>query len=85
MSPEAIALSELKKNPDKLLHQTWESHSVLVTDQGQGIAVVQGLDDYEKSREELEFVKAVVQGLMEVRIGETLTLEEIQAALELTE
>jgi prevent-host-death family protein len=85
MSSEVIALSELRKNPDKLLHQSQKSLPLLVIDQGEGVAVVQGLDDYEKNREELEFVKAVVQGLMEVRTGETLSLQEVQAALELTE
>jgi prevent-host-death family protein len=33
--------------------------AVLVTSRGRGVAVVQGLDDYEKTIEELEFVKAI--------------------------
>ena len=35
------------------------------TSRDRGIAVVQGLEDYERTAEELRFVKAVVQGLME--------------------
>ena len=45
------------------------------------MAVVQGLEDYEKTAEELRFVKAVVLGLMDVREGNTVSLEDAKATL----
>lgn len=38
------------------------------------IVVVQGLDDYEGTAEELRFVKVVAQGLMVVRQSNTVSL-----------
>jgi hypothetical protein len=43
--------------------------------------VVQGLDDYEKTAEELQFVKAVVQGLADIREGNTVSLDEARRLL----
>ncbi|MNF13742.1 type II toxin-antitoxin system [compost metagenome] len=54
---------------------------ILLTSRGRGIAVVQGLEDYERTAEELRFVKAVVQGLMDAREGNTVSLEEAKKAL----
>jgi prevent-host-death family protein len=35
------------------------SRPILVTSRGRGVAVVQGLEEYEKNSEEREFLKAV--------------------------
>jgi predicted transcriptional regulator len=43
--------------------------------------VVLGLEDYEKSTEELRFVKAVAQGLADIREGNTVTLDEAKKIL----
>ncbi|MEC8482602.1 MAG: prevent-host-death family protein, partial [Pseudomonadota bacterium] len=40
-----------------------------------------GLEDYEKTAEELKFVKAVAQGLMDVRDGNTVALEDAKKTL----
>ncbi len=40
-----------------------------------------GQDDYEGHREELEFVKAVACGLMEVRKGKNKDIEEVKKRL----
>ena len=67
-SEDIIPLFDLKANPGKVVKHAKDTHRpVLVTSRGRGVAVVQGLDDYEKIKEELEFVKAVAQGLMELR------------------
>jgi hypothetical protein len=42
---------------------------------------VQGLEDYERTAEELRFVKAVAQGLMDVREGNTVSLEDARKTL----
>lgn len=44
-------------------------------------AVVQDLEDYEKNREELAFVKAVAQGLMDIKQGKTLSLSDVKKGL----
>lgn len=54
---------------------------ILLTSRGRGIAVVQGLEDYERTAEELRFVKAVTKGLMDVREGNTVSLEDAKQAL----
>ena len=54
---------------------------ILLTSRGRGIAVVQGLEDYERTAEELRFVKAVARGLMDVREGNTVSLEDAKKTL----
>lgn len=83
-SEDVIALSDLKVNPGKVVNHAKDTHRpVLVTSRGRGVAVVQGLDDYEKIKEELEFVKAVAQGLMEIKEGETSDIRDVKKQLDL--
>ena len=49
--------------------------------QNRGVAVVQGLEEYEKTEEELAFVKAVAQGLMEAKEGSSISLSEAKSRL----
>ena len=42
---------------------------------------VKFFEDYERTAEELRFVKAVAQGLVDVREGNTLSLEDARKAL----
>ena len=70
-SEDVIPLSDFKVNPEKTVNQANDTHRpVLLTNRGRGIAVVQGLDDYENIKEELDFVKSVARGLMEIKAGE---------------
>jgi len=81
-SEDVIPLSDLKVNPGKVVNHAKDTHRpVLVTSRGRGVAVVQGLDDYESIKEELEFVKAIAQGLMEIKEGETSDLSEVKNQL----
>lgn len=83
-SEDVIPLSDLKINPGKVVNRAQETHRpILLTSRGRGIAVVQGLEDYENTAEELRFVKAVVQGLMDVRDGNTVSLDEARKALDI--
>jgi prevent-host-death family protein len=62
-SEDVIALSDLKINPGKVVSRAQDTHRpILLTSRGRGVAVVQGLEDYERTAEELQFVKAVAQG-----------------------
>lgn len=83
-SEDVIPLSDLKVNPGKVVNHAKDTHRpVLLTSRGRGIAVVQGLDDYESTKEELEFVKAIAQGLMEIKGGETVDICDVKKQLDL--
>lgn len=72
-SEDVIPLSDLKVNPGKVVSRVNETHRpILLTSRGRGVAVMQGLDDYEKTAEELRFIKAVAQGLADIREGNTI-------------
>lgn len=59
-SEDVIPLSDLKINPGKVVGRAQDTHRpILLTSRGRGVAVVQGLEDYERTAEELRFVKAV--------------------------
>ena len=78
-SEDVIPLSDLKINPGKVVNHTKETHRpVLVTSRGRGVAVVQGLEDYENIKEELAFVKAITQGLMEIKEGNTTDINDVK-------
>ena len=81
-SEDVIPLSDLKINPGKIVNHAKNSHRpILLTSRGRGIAVVQGLDEYEKHEEELLFVKAIAQGLMDIKEEKTLSLAEVKDKL----
>jgi prevent-host-death family protein len=81
-SEDVIPLSDLKVNPGKVVSRVNDTHRpILLTSRGRGVAIVQSLDDYEKTAEELRFVKAVAQGLADIREGNTVTLAEAKKIL----
>jgi prevent-host-death family protein len=81
-SEDIVPLSDLKVNPGKVVNHTKDTHRpVLITSRGRGVAVVQGLEDYERTKEELAFIKAVAQGLMEAREGSSMDLDEAKDKL----
>ena len=81
-SEDVIPLSDLKVNPGKVVNHAKDTHwPVLITSCGRGVAVVQGLDDYESTKDELEFVKAIAQGLMEIMKGETSDINDVKKQL----
>ena len=82
-SEDIVPLTDLKVNPGKVVNHTKDTHRpVLITSRGRGVAVVQGLEEYGKNAEELAFVKAVAQGLMDAKEGKSITLEEAKKSLE---
>ena len=81
-SEDVIPLSDLKVNPGKVVNRAKDNHRpILVTSRGRGVAVVQGLEDYEKDSEEREFLKAIAQGLMDIKEGHELSLSEAKKKL----
>jgi prevent-host-death family protein len=81
-SEDVVPLSDLKINPGKVVTQTNTTHRpVLLTSRGRGVAVVQALEDYESTAEELRFVKAIAAGLADIRDGNTVTAEQAKQLL----
>jgi prevent-host-death family protein len=81
-SEDVIPLSDLKINPGKVVGRAQDTHRpILLTSRGRGIAVVQGLEDYERTAEERRFVKAVAKGLIDAREGNTVSLEDAKKTL----
>lgn len=81
-SEDVIPLTDLKINPGRVVNQVKETHRpVLLTSRGRGIAVVQDLEEFEKNREELAFVKAIAQGLMDIKQGNSMSLSEVKKRL----
>ena len=81
-SQDIIPLSDLKINPGKIANQAKDSHRpILLTSRGRGIAVMQGLEDFENHEEERAFVKAIAQGLLEVKEGKVQTVDDVKRKL----
>ena len=82
---DVIPLSDLKVNPGKVVNHAKNSHRpILLTSRGRGIAVVQGVDEYEKKEDKLEFMKAITQGLMDIKAGNVLELDEVKKRLDIS-
>lgn len=78
-SEDVIPLSDLKINPGRVVSQVDTTHRpVLLTSRGRGVAVVQSLKDYETETEERAFLKGVVQGLVDVEEGRTVSLADVK-------
>ncbi len=81
-SEDVVPLSDLKINPGKIVNRAKDTHRpILLTSRGRGIAIVQGLEEYENHEEERAFVKAIAQGLLEVQEGKVQSLEEAKKKL----
>ena len=81
-SEDVIPLSDLKVNPGKVVNHANDSHRpILLTSRGRGVAVVQALEEYEKHEEERAFLKAVAQGMMDIKEGNELSLSEVKKRL----
>ena len=81
-SEDVIPLSDLKVNPGKVVNHAKDTHRpILLTSRGRGVAVVQALDEYEKNEEERAFLRAVAQGMMDIKEGNEFSLKEVKSRL----
>jgi prevent-host-death family protein len=72
----------MKINPGKIVRRAGETgRPVLLTSHGRGVAVVQGLDEYEAAQDERAFMRAVVAGLADIEAGRVLSLDEVVLSL----
>ena len=81
-SQDVVPLGDLKVNPGKVVRQADETgRPVLLTSHGRGVAVVQGLSEFEAAQEEREFMRAVVAGLADIEAGRVHSLEDVKRRL----
>jgi prevent-host-death family protein len=82
---DIVPLSDMKVNPGRIVKQLDKTHRpVLLTNRGRGLAVVQSLNDYETQTEEQEFLRGVVQGLMDLEEEQEMSLADLKKRLGLT-
>jgi len=81
-SEDVVPLSDLKINPGKIINRANDNkRPILVTSRGRGVAVVQGLEDYEILEEKVAFMQAVAKGLLEVKEGKVNDLTDAKRML----
>jgi len=81
-SEDAVPLGDLKINPGRAVKQVREVHRpVLVTSRGRGVAMVQALADFERAEEERSFMRAVVQGIVDLESGRETELAQVKNRL----
>ena len=81
-SEDVVPLTDLKINPGKIVNHAKDTHRpVLLTSRGRGVAVVQALDEYEKSEEERAFLRAVATGMMDVKEAREMSFSEVMEKL----
>jgi prevent-host-death family protein len=84
-SEDVIPLTDVKINPGKLVKQTVDSHRpMLLTSRGRGVAVLQGVADFEAKDEECQFMRAIVQGLLDLEEGREISLADVKRQLKLS-
>jgi prevent-host-death family protein len=83
-SEDVIPLSDIKVNPGRIVKQVAKDHRpVLLTSRGRGVAVMQALSDYESNAEDRQFMRAVVEGLLDLEEGRELNMTEVKKRLNL--
>lgn len=81
-SEDVVPLGEMKINPGKIVRRVDETgRPVLLTSHGRGVAVVQGLSEFEAAQEERDFMRAVVAGLADIEAGHVVPLEDVRRRL----
>ena len=83
-SEDIVPISVLKVNPGKIVKQVQEVHRpVILTSRGRGVAVVQALHDYEAGVEKQAFMKAVVEGMVDLEEGREMGLADVKKQLKI--
>lgn len=78
-SEDIVPLTDVKINPGKLVKQAIDSHRpMLLTSRGRGVAVLQGVADFEAKDEERQFMRAIVQGLLDLEEGREISLADVR-------
>ena len=83
-SEDVVPLGDMNVNPGKIVRRVDETgRPVLLTSHGRGVAVIQGLSEYEAAQEERDFMRAVVAGLADIEAGRISSLDDVKRSLDL--
>ena len=83
LSKDVIPLTDLKKNAGKVVKRVVETHRpVHLTSRGREVAVIQSLSKYNSKEQERQFVRGVVQGVLDLESGREHELSEVRERLE---
>ncbi|MBS2021057.1 MAG: type II toxin-antitoxin system Phd/YefM family antitoxin [Deltaproteobacteria bacterium] len=81
-SKDVRPITDFKAKGSAIVEQARSTgRPVLITQRGRGVAVVVGLEEYERMREELAFVRAVEAGLGQARKRDFAPESTIKALL----
>lgn len=81
-SKDVRPITDFKAKGSAIVEQARSTgRPVLITQRGRGVAVVVGLEEYERMREELAFVRAVEAGLEQARKRDFAPESTIKALL----
>lgn len=81
-SQDVVPVSEMKNNPARVIDQVAETHRpVLLTNRGKGVAVIQSLEDFEREAEERALMKAIAEGMEDLRQGRVSPLQDVKKRL----
>lgn len=81
-SEDVVPLGDMKVNPGRVVRRIDETgRPVLLTSHGRGVAVIQGLTEFEAAQDERDFMRAVVAGLADVEAGRVTSLDDVKRSL----
>lgn len=80
--PLTLSFNELSPVPARVIRRAVEDHQPVILDQaGEAIAVVQAMEEYQRKEADREFMRAIIQGLMDMETGREVSLAEARARL----
>lgn len=80
---DVISLTDLKNNVGKVVKRVIETnHPVHLTSGGREVAVFQSLSEFNRKEQERQFMRGVVQGVLDLESGREHELSEVRERLE---
>lgn len=85
ISEDIVSLSDFKNHASKMLNQVRTSHRpVIITQNGKPAGVIISPAEFDALSEKNHFIKAINNGLTDVKQGRVLTDKELEKALDET-
>lgn len=78
--PDIIPISELRQDAAGVIKRLQSSRKpVFITQRGRASAVLVSAEDYERTQHELEILKALAQGELEIEQGDGVDIDRVFA------
>ena len=83
LSKDVIPLATLKKNAGKVVKRVVETNRpVHLTSGGREVAVIQSVSEYNRKEQQRQFMRGVVQGVLDLESGREHEPSEVRERLE---